>query len=68
MQTAVIGAPLHLNEIVWLKPPVGLMVTMYVAVDPAVTVVAAGEAESEKSATVCVKVGEVLPAKLVSPL
>src|ERR1700730_3849901 len=30
VQTAVIGAPLQLNEIGWLKPPVGLIVTMYV--------------------------------------
>ena len=67
MQTANIGAPLQLNEIVWLKPPVGLTVTMYVAVDPAVTVVVAGEAESEKSATVWVRAGEVLLVKVASP-
>jgi hypothetical protein len=67
VQTANIGAPVQLNEIIWLKPPVGLIVTIYVAVDPADTVVVAGEAESEKSATVCVTAGEVLPAKLASP-
>jgi len=67
VQTAVIGAPLHLSEIVWLKPPVGLIVTTYVAVDPALTVVAPGDGESEKSATVCVRAGEVLLVKLASP-
>jgi len=36
-------------------------------VDPAVAVVLVGDAEREKSATVCVKPGEVLLAKFASP-
>jgi hypothetical protein len=43
------------------------MVIVYVDVDPAVTVVMVGDAETEKSATVCVRAGEVLLAKVVSP-
>ena len=41
---------------------------VYVDVDPAVAVAAVGTAKREKSATVCVKTGEVLPAKVASPL
>jgi len=67
VQTANIGAPLHWNEIVWLNPPCGVMVIAYVDVDPAVAAAAVGDAEREKSATVCVRAGEVLLAKFASP-
>jgi hypothetical protein len=66
-QVANIGAPPHLNEIVWLNPPAGVIVIAYVDVAPAVIVVVVGDAESEKSATVCVRTGEVPPAKFASP-
>jgi len=43
------------------------MVIAYVDVDPAVAAAVVGDAEREKSATVCVRPGEVLLAKFASP-
>jgi hypothetical protein len=43
------------------------MVIAYVDVDPAAADAAVGDAEREKSSTVCVRTGEVLPAKFASP-
>ena len=67
VQVANAGAPPHWNEIIWLNPPAGVIVIAYVDVDPAVAVVLVGDAEREKSATVCIRAGEVLLAKFVSP-
>jgi hypothetical protein len=44
-----------------------VIVILYVDPDPAVTVVVFGDAEREKSVTVCVRTAEVLPAKFASP-
>jgi hypothetical protein len=67
VQVTNIGAPPHWNEIVWLNPPAGVIVIAYIDVDPAVIVMVVGDAEKEKSATVCARTGEVLLAKFVSP-
>jgi hypothetical protein len=44
-----------------------VIVIVYVDVDPAVAVVLVGDAEREKSATVCIRAGEVLLVKFISP-
>ena len=54
-QLAIGGAPLQPKETAWLNPPAGLTVSALVADCPAVTVTKVGEADSEKSAPVPVK-------------
>jgi hypothetical protein len=51
-QAESFGAPVHVNEIGWLKPPSGLIARVRVTDCPAFNVGALGETESEKSCPV----------------
>jgi hypothetical protein len=70
MQLAFAGAPPHEIAMVWLKPPIGVNVTVYDVLCPGLTLFEAGETASEKSGpafTVCVSTVESLVAKLAFP-
>lgn len=55
-QEACSGAPLQLKDTLWLNPPMGATFKVYVAEDPAETVAELGEAATEKSEPVPVRV------------